>query len=198
VSDEAPTPAGEQTAPPDPAPDPAAVSAASDPLPGSKKKGRPLGSKNKRPRTPAQIAAQRANLDKGRAAMASRAAVRTGPTDAQLRDAVAGLYGATGMGVAFLDQELGQTVASCAESAAEAWVKMGQQSPAVRRGRVSLTTTGAAGELLAAHMPLVALAMARVRARQVTVTAGPEPVPPTNGADPGVPPWSPYTNVPMS
>ena len=156
--------------------DPAEASAASDPLPGPKKKGGwPKGRpRPKRVLTEAQKAAARANGAKGAAAVAAKRMERTGPTDAQLRDAVAGMYAATGIGVAFLDQEVGQTVAACGQAAADAWVHLGQQNPAVRRALVSLTTAGAAGELIAAHMPLLALTTARISRRRVVVPAAPE------------------------
>lgn len=179
--------------PPAPTVDPAEASAAADPLPGAKKrggwpKGKPRG---RRPMTEAQKAAARANGIKGAAAQAAKRREQSGPTDAQLREAVAGMYAATGMGVAFIDQQLGQTVAQCSTAAADAWVHLGQQNPAVRRVLVSMTTAGAAGELIAAHMPLLALTMARVQARRQRAAPAPdaEPVAPdavygTNGADP--------------
>lgn len=169
-----------------PAVDPAAASAASDPLPGTRRRGRPKGSKTKVRRTPAQIEAAKANLAKGRVTATAKA----GPTDAQLREAVGQLYAMTGMGVAFLDQEIGQAVAACAESAADAWLHMAQQSPAVRRVLVSLTTASATGELIMAHAPLLAVVTTRIQRRNAPSAPGPVDAPgagPVNGTGPAFP-----------
>lgn len=139
--------------------DAAAASAAADPPPGAKRRpGRPLGSKNKRPLSDAQLA-QRRNANANRTKTASTG--RTGPTDTQLRDAVANLYAVTGFGVSYADQEIGQTLAGIADTAADAWLHLAQQNPAVRRALVQLTTASSTGELLMAHAPLMALVVAR-------------------------------------
>lgn len=157
--------------------DPAQASAAADPLPGAKRgRGRPKGSKDKAPRTPRQIASAQANLASARAKQAQR----VGPTDKQLEEAVAGLYAMTGMGVGWFDQEIGLTIAECSERAAAAWMHLAQQNPAVRRALVQLTTATAAGELLTAHLPIMALVVARLSSRNVPTTPEGEPVA-TNG-----------------
>jgi hypothetical protein len=48
-------------------------------------------------------------------------------------------------------------------------VRLGQQNPAVRRVLVQMTTAGAAGELLTAHAPLMALVAMRISNRRLQV-----------------------------
>lgn len=147
-------------------PDPAASSAATDPLPGTKRpRGRPPGSTNRRPSgplSPAQLEQRRAAAKSGAARVG-----RTGPTDAQLKESIVALYGMTGFGLGWIDPEIGQTLAECSSTAAEAWVRLGQQNPAVRRVLVQITTAGAASELFVAHSPLVALMVARLTSRNI-------------------------------
>lgn len=73
----------------------------------------------------------------------------------------------TGFGLGWVDSEVGQTLAECGATAADAWVRLGQQNPAVRRVLVQVTTAGAASELFVAHSPLVALMVARLTSRQI-------------------------------
>jgi hypothetical protein len=113
---------------------------------------------------------------------------KAGPTDAQLKAAVAGVYAMAGTGVAFVDQEFGLTLAAVGEAAAEAWMHLAQQNPAVRRALVKMTTASAASELLMAHAPLLMLGVARVQARRAAAPVGDAPLAdaPANGAGPPV------------
>jgi hypothetical protein len=74
---------------------------------------------------------------------------------------VAKMYEALSMAVTPFDVELGETLLSVKDEAAQAWDELARQNHTVRRLLVALMETTAWGQVIAAHSPLVGLTFAR-------------------------------------
>jgi hypothetical protein len=83
---------------------------------------------------------------------------------------IAKLYVMIGLGLMPFDVELASRFTEIAQPAGEAWDELARKNEAVRRILVALLETGAWGKVMAAHAPLVALAVARLSGESVRVS----------------------------
>lgn len=83
------------------------------------------------------------------------------PIPANMAQGIEELYGALAVAVMPFDVELASALMEIAPKAAEAWVELARKNHAVRRILLKMLETSAWGALIAAHMPLFRLAMAR-------------------------------------
>lgn len=75
-------------------------------------------------------------------------------TKSSLRDGIAGMYGFAGAALIFVNKEAANAAVVQADEIADAWIELCDQSPAVRRFWEQVTTGGAWGKVVTAHVPL--------------------------------------------
>jgi len=70
-------------------------------------------------------------------------------------DDITMFYTTIGMGVALKDQQCGTAIVQSAPGIAEAWDKLAESNPAVRKALRTLTKSTAIGAVIAAHAPVL-------------------------------------------
>lgn len=65
------------------------------------------------------------------------------------------IYGFIGIGVSMFDRQWGESFLTVAEPAAQAWERLAKENASVRRVLHGILKTSTAGEVFAAHLPLI-------------------------------------------